>query len=70
VVCFGKLSLSDIPIRNNQASVVAAVLIVSSKKMGPIMRHQDIPHQSSLNEGVLHVSRWAFHLPKYGNFEN
>ena len=20
-----------------------------------------------LNEGVLHVSRWDFHLPKYGN---
>ena len=27
-------------------------------------------HQSSVNEEVLHVSRWDFHLPKYGNFEN
>ena len=22
------------------------------------MRRRDIPHQSSLNEGILHVSRW------------
>ena len=107
VVCFGKLSLSDVPIRNNQAasdrasagakvpskwrgrrkkdwisamlacevrdvapscwkyptesssssnwftkvlkiSIYAAVVMVASNKMGPIMRRRDIPHQTTV----------------------
>ena len=131
VVCFGKFSLSDIPIRNKQAASdrASAVAKVPSKWRGRRKRTEFRPcwcvkcrmslhpvgniqlrvvrrpvdlrrcwrfpymqllwwlhrrrwdqlctagtshtkHQSSLIERVLHVSRWDFHLPKYGNFEN
>jgi len=112
VVCFGKLSLSDIPILNNQAasdrasavaevpskwrgrrkkdwisamlacevcdvvpscwkypvesfsssnwftkalkiSIYSAVVMVASKKMGPIMRRRDIPHISHTTNVLL-----------------
>ena len=130
IVCFGKLSLSHIPVRNNQVASdrASAVAKVPSKWRGHQKRTEFLPgwrvkcgmspqpagniqlrvphrpidlqkcwrfpymllwwlhrrrwdqlcaagtshtkHQSSLNEGVLHVSRWDLHLPKYGSFEN
>ena len=131
VICLGKLSLSVIPIRNNQAvsDRASAVAEVPSKRHGSRKRTEVRPcwrvkcgmslhparnvqlrvsrcpvdlqkcwrspyvqllwwlhrrkwgqlcaartsrtkHQSSLIEGVLHVSRWDFQFPKYGDFEN
>jgi len=130
-VCFGKLSLSDNPIRNNQAATARAssVAKVPSKwrnrqkrtavrpcwhvKCGMLLhpagntqlriphhpvdlqrcwrfpymqllwwlhqrrwdqlcaaRTSHTKHESSLNEGIFHVSRWDFDFPKYRNFEN
>ena len=66
VVCFGKLSLSDIPIRNNQAASdrVSAVAKVPSKWSGRRKRTEFRPCGCVWSVGcrsiLLEVSNWEF----------
>ena len=68
VVCFGKLSLSDIPIRNNQAASdrASAVAKVPSKWRGRRKKGLNFGHAGVWSVGcrsiLLEVSNWEFRI--------